>query len=559
MRFVSTTFVHCVRPVSPYTLSWRPEWGNAHMRRLFAIVMAFCTAMAPGQSITPGLGAHHGTEDIGLGTPVSELILRGDCRMTIIGDSISNKNVDSLNPSLKSSMYWGIIRTWRPKAWTGLCIPVSNKWPNIWTLRVEDPYATTVARILRRDDPETRIFSYGYERIASAPSIDVLFDLGDMPADQTIVLNRLRTGDAWLREPGHGGGEGERPLARGRGRSGVLWFDGPLAADFVYARTPQTIRSLRVQSKRVGWSLRTSEVLDASGELSIRRIVAPPLDAGIGWPEFRIVGGDASYDEAALPDHFIWLTTRIYRTDRRGFSLDALAVGGARVREFLEDGLYADDDRLREYLDATNNPNLFYIQLGANDFHFGPSWRSQMERLIDRLDRLSADNGVRPRFLLVAPYGTASSILHEDALVAASICESIARVGTERVAEDRIAYVGLAVILGGPLDRTYIFDRIHPNRRGADYLASLIWDQIVRCRGDYTTGNDPDDPGYGVPDGTIDASDLFFFLDLFSGSDLDADLTGSSNPGDETFGDPDGIVDADDFFYFLHLFTTGCG
>ena len=518
-----------------------------------------CVAPVFGQVPLPVLGAQHAGEDIGLGTPTSDLILHGDCRMTIIGDSISNKNVDSLNPSLKSSMYWGIIRTWSPDLWTGLCVPISSKWPNIRTLRADEPYATTVARILRRDDPDTRIFTYGYERIASAPAIDILFDLSDLPADEIVVLNRLRTGDAWVRAPGHGSGSGGRPYANGRGSEGALWFDGPLAADFVYARTPQTIRSLRVRSMRAGGTPQTSEPFDPSGDLAIRTISAPSLDWGIGWPEFRLIAGDEAYDETALPDHFIWLTTRIYRTDQAGFSLDALAVGGARLEDFLEDGLYADDDRLREYLAATGNPNLFYIQLGANDFRFGMPWRRHMEQLIDRLDRLSADNGTQPRFLLVAPYGTPASIRHEDAMVAAFICESIARRGTTRVPEDRIAYVGLPVILGGPLDRWYIFDTVHPNRRGADYLASLVWEQVTRCRGDYTASIDPGDPGYGVPDGVIDSGDLFFFLDLFGTLDPDADLTGSSNPDDDTFGDPDGIVDADDFFYFLHLFTGGCG
>ncbi|MEO1511432.1 MAG: GC-type dockerin domain-anchored protein, partial [Planctomycetota bacterium] len=33
---------------------------------------------------------------------------------------------------------------------------------------------------------------------------------------------------------------------------------------------------------------------------------------------------------------------------------------------------------------------------------------------------------------------------------------------------------------------------------------------------DLTTSNtNPGDPGYGVPDGTVDGSDLFYFVDLY--------------------------------------------
>jgi len=35
------------------------------------------------------------------------------------------------------------------------------------------------------------------------------------------------------------------------------------------------------------------------------------------------------------------------------------------------------------------------------------------------------------------------------------------------------------------------------------------------CPADLTGSSDPNDPGYGVPDGTVDALDFFFYLDLF--------------------------------------------
>ncbi len=36
------------------------------------------------------------------------------------------------------------------------------------------------------------------------------------------------------------------------------------------------------------------------------------------------------------------------------------------------------------------------------------------------------------------------------------------------------------------------------------------------CAADLTTSSDPNDPAYGVPDGMVDASDFFYFLDQFA-------------------------------------------
>jgi len=58
--------------------------------------------------------------------------------------------------------------------------------------------------------------------------------------------------------------------------------------------------------------------------------------------------------------------------------------------------------------------------------------------------------------------------------------------------------------------------------------------------------------GSGVPDGTVDANDFFFYLGLFASGDGAADLSGPS-------GEPDGVIDANDFFAYLGLFSDGCG
>jgi len=96
---------------------------------------------------------------------------------------------------------------------------------------------------------------------------------------------------------------------------------------------------------------------------------------------------------------------------------------------------------------------------------------------------------------------------------------------------------------------------------GVDAVTLTIYEcvDVTPCPADLTGSADPNDPGFGVPDGIVDASDFFFYLGLFGAGDLAADLTGSINPNDPGFGVPDGTLDANDFFFYLDLFAQGCG
>lgn len=79
------------------------------------------------------------------------------------------------------------------------------------------------------------------------------------------------------------------------------------------------------------------------------------------------------------------------------------------------------------------------------------------------------------------------------------------------------------------------------------------------CPADFSGASDPLDSAYGVPDGVVDATDLFYFLDQISSGNLDAaDLSGSSDPGDAMYGVRDGVIDLADFFRFLDQFVEGC-
>jgi len=99
--------------------------------------------------------------------------------------------------------------------------------------------------------------------------------------------------------------------------------------------------------------------------------------------------------------------------------------------------------------------------------------------------------------------------------------------------------------------------------RGA-FITALdpIGPQPNGCPADVTaTGTTlPGQPGFGVPDGNIDADDLGYFLSFFLAADpvTDVTTTGATLPGQPGFGEPDGVVDPDDLGYFLGFWLSGC-
>lgn len=97
----------------------------------------------------------------------------------------------------------------------------------------------------------------------------------------------------------------------------------------------------------------------------------------------------------------------------------------------------------------------------------------------------------------------------------------------------------------------------------SDQSGTIFWDDLelvqeAACLPDLTGSADPGDLQYGLPDGQIDASDFYFFLDLMVMGNIQADLTGSTDPNSPLYGVPDGAVDASDVFFYLDQFVAGC-
>ncbi|MCC6285696.1 MAG: matrixin family metalloprotease, partial [Phycisphaerales bacterium] len=75
---------------------------------------------------------------------------------------------------------------------------------------------------------------------------------------------------------------------------------------------------------------------------------------------------------------------------------------------------------------------------------------------------------------------------------------------------------------------------------GVSLVVRSCTDAPPTCPADLSGSADPNDPAYGVPDGLVDASDFFYFLDQFAAGNLAvADLSGSADPNDPAYGIPD--------------------
>jgi len=102
-------------------------------------------------------------------------------------------------------------------------------------------------------------------------------------------------------------------------------------------------------------------------------------------------------------------------------------------------------------------------------------------------------------------------------------------------------------------------DTAAANSRGAVFV---IRGPAFPCSdADLTTlGAASGDPGYGVPDGKITASDIGYFVNAWVAQDTDvADLTTQgAGAGDPGYGVPDGVVSASDIEFYVNLWVAGC-
>ncbi|MEM1331651.1 MAG: GC-type dockerin domain-anchored protein [Planctomycetota bacterium] len=75
-----------------------------------------------------------------------------------------------------------------------------------------------------------------------------------------------------------------------------------------------------------------------------------------------------------------------------------------------------------------------------------------------------------------------------------------------------------------------------------------------------TTGTNPGDAAYGTPDGSVEVTDLTYFIEQWINENEGiADVTTvGTNPGDPGYGVPDGNVDVTDLTFYVEAWIEGC-
>jgi|GEM_PF-2622990 len=131
--------------------------------------------------------------------------------------------------------------------------------------------------------------------------------------------------------------------------------------------------------------------------------------------------------------------------------------------------------------------------------------------------------------------------------------------GTVVLAGDEMLITALPVPSFAPFEPVRLFEltgRHVPDLGIADVRTDEFW-----CRADVTTqGAGAGDPGYGVPDGFVTASDINFFVNAWLAADaVVADLTTQGAASDTPlYGVPDGLVTAADLNYYVNRWIAGC-
>jgi len=122
---------------------------------------------------------------------------------------------------------------------------------------------------------------------------------------------------------------------------------------------------------------------------------------------------------------------------------------------------------------------------------------------------------------------------------------------------------GSGVLSGGPYEVRGTSGQPDAGEVRTNYVSASggFWSfGYVFCLADLTTPNAPiGDPLYGVPDGTVTAVDIQYYVNLWVAMDPAADLTTPNAPiGSANYGVPDGTVTAVDIQFYVNAWVAGC-
>ena len=408
---------------------------------------------------------------------IANLILNGNCRACILGDSTTHRNSQASSDSDKtqqSTIYYGFLRNW-PANWIGFVSHVnggrafSGLQVNYWDA----------------DEPSHKS---GGDVIAGSSQ------RCSFPVVQFDFVGNTGSGSPFFR------------------LENKIYAGSELLSDDFRSQQDDVIRSRMIV-------LQDSSTFDGTANLQTRRDTTVIGTNGInpkGATQWTFVeGGHGSASAGAANvrmlhpavneagTNFYSAGVLFYKQNAStGLQIDSMGVGGAKIANFLspevadatpgagESTGYINDTHLSEYLSITRSPNLFIIHVGRNDGLqvSGATWKENIKRVIERYRHVTVETngGDEPLFWLQSPYGSDNFPAGGSASTAARVMLEVRDEGTENVPPSRIGFTdGVAVAGNQNLDDALpgAFEPLdtgvgHPSQNGAEHYAGLVWSEL---------------------------------------------------------------------------------
>lgn len=425
----------------------------------------------------------------------------------MIGDSISNWGSTQF-----TSLFHGAICTWKPVSWRGVYTSPASGGPQGHWVGFGTQSAPGIASAFLRLAPDLAGHYTGYAEafpIESGESIESEVLRG-------LVSHAIFQDDSAERPRLYGIG---RPFENAAGEVDFVNRPGPIEMGFTVltngshsAAGRAYAAEIRMASYRAGVVEHPSTIAavvpgDGPG---ISRITAEWMSQGMSGSTANATSEIRIFPATPAPESQVLVVQDLYfgRPDHEdGLTLAYAGHGGWRVANHLhpygspelpqvgtEHPGYSDQalENRVVAIEATH----YFIHLGTNDFGSpnmtAESYLSDLEAFLQRLRRIHAETGMgEPRFVVLGLYLTA---LDDEQLgrprkdaVRLAMMEWADR------AED-LVYLDLMgrvstrfdmsnIDVANPFAEMFLWDDVHPNAAGAEWIASWIWSRVEASLG----------------------------------------------------------------------------
>lgn len=384
-------------------------------------------------------------------------ILRGPCRMAMVGDSISEDG-------LRSRMFYGLYVTLTPTLMTGVYNSAKMLGGGVGNVAGYTDGKGTFTNASIKGFGATALGGVGGSGSGNGWTSgdeaiwpQAFADSGSIAADIGVFTQTF---------------DGAIPVANRSGCAGGDWMTGSTTLQFnLYSTTLGFTTGFgRNIDRPVGNSINfdnpddgdlTHSVATNSSGYWTFKCPAGSGSSAVGW-------GMQATAENETNKRLYLLGTRYYVSET-GLELQACATGSSAVTDHID--LTRNTQAAINAYVRMNNTNTVLIWTGENDGNIDTTWRDNVLTLISMWRTAIQANGGVPLFLLITQYETVSSTTAADIVAMSNYQRAISQ------AYPDVCWYGLGMEAGSFafLDGAgYLADQVHPSNSGALYFAGLI-------------------------------------------------------------------------------------